>query len=566
MVFSGQVDQMILQTLHIQNLLLLKKLDMTFGAGLNILSGESGAGKSLVLYALALLLGARFDRSMLSGTCNQAVISGVWKMPMGHVLYGKLAEMGIVLEDGEDMIIRRVLGTSSGVYINDTPISLKGLAGLAVCFAEMYGQFAAHRLAESDYQRQLLDDYAGLGIDVALSRSCYRAWQQAVEELHEVVARHRLLQEQASYIEHTLSELKELDLRSGEIEDLQDQRREIREVVARMEQLKNASELLGGRRNQGLARDIDQVQLALSDDEDEEIAEIIDGLERARIEIVEAERSISSLLNQHHDGEASLEDIEARLFRISELARKHQTTPEQLHEVLDSLAAQAEEIEELARQEQRLGGVVDDTRRALDEVHTGLSKTRAQASAQFAAAVSKEFAALNMPNAAIRVELIALEQPSATGLERVQIVMRTQPDGDWRPVLKIASGGEMTRVLLAIALCLGEVEHATDMSGLPLVFDEIDAGMGGETAALLGARMKSLANSRQVLAVTHSPQMAACAGQHFMVRKQELEGAICTQVTVLHDDARREEIARMLAGETITPAARAAADALLAGA
>ena len=555
---------MFLQTLHIQNLLLIKKLDVRFGAGLNILSGESGAGKSLVLYALALLLGARFDRSMISGTRNQAVISGVWQVPEGHSLYGELSEMGIALEDGEAVIVRRVLGASSGVYINDTPIGLKAIARLATNFAEMYGQFAAHRLAESDYQRQLLDDYAGLGVDVGLSRNCYRAWQVAVEDLQNVVARHRLLQEQASYIEHTLAELTELDLRPGEIEDLQDQRREIREVTARMEQLKNASILLGGRKNQGIARDIDQVQLALSDDEDEVIAEVIDGLERARIEVAEAERSILSLLNQHHDGEASLEDIESRLFRISELARKHQTTPEQLHEVLDDLAAQAEEIEELARQEQRLGVVVDDSRRALDEIHAALSRTRAESAQRFAAVVSAEFATLNMPNAAIRLELIPLDQPSATGLERVQIVMRTQPEGDWRPVLKIASGGEMTRVLLAIALCLGEVEHTTDMSGLPLVFDEIDAGMGGETAAVLGARMKNLAMGRQVLAVTHSPQMAACADSHFMVRKQELDGAICTQVTVLEDESRREEIARMLAGETITPAARAAADALLA--
>ena len=553
-----------LQTLHIQNLLLLKKLDVRFASGLNIISGESGAGKSLVLYGLALLLGARFDRSMITAGCNQAFVSGVWHMPSGHILYRRLAEMGITLEDGEDVIVRRVLGASSGIYINDMPISLKALAGLATCFAEMYVQFAAHRLAESDYQRQILDDYAGLGIDVELSRGCFRSWQEAVEKLQKVADQHRLLQEQASYIAHTLEELQELDLRPGEIEDLQEQRREIRALTARMEQLKNASNFLNGRGQQGLVRDIDQVQLALSDDEDEVIAEVIDGLERARIEIVEAERTISSLLNQHYDGEASLEDIESRLFRISELARKHQTTPEQLHEVLDHLAAQAEEIEELARQEMSLGVIVDDTRRALNDVHSGLSRARAEATARFSGAVSAEFAALNMPNVAIQVELVALAQPSATGLERIQILMRTQSDADWQPVLKIASGGEMTRVLLAIALCLGEVECASDISGLPLIFDEIDAGMGGETAALLGARMKNLAATRQVLAVTHSPQMAACADAHFMVRKQEQEGSVCTEVTPLEGEYRREEIARMLAGERITPAARAAADALLA--
>ncbi|NQY81707.1 MAG: DNA repair protein RecN [Alphaproteobacteria bacterium] len=554
-----------LQTLHIRHLLLIERLDLNFGTGLNILSGESGAGKSLVLYAISLLLGARFDRSLLRGEGKQASVSGVWSLPPEHPIYARLEDSGIAVDPDEGIIVRRVLGQSSAIYINETPISLRTLGELADDFAEMYGQFAAHRLSEGEYQRQLLDDYAGLAAEVAQSRVCYADWQQAVLALHEGAARHAALQEQAGYIDHALAELQELDLHAGEVEQLQDQRREIRQLTARRAMLVKALDLMYGGGDQGILRQIDQMQSALSAGGDEVIEELICGLERARIELVEAERTIDALVHQNSEDDLSLDDIEERLFRISELARKHRTRPEALMEVQIVLEAQVTEIDELAEEKHHLSVEVDRQRRVLDGLHQDLSAARRVAAQGFGVALNAELPILNMPNAELEAELVDLDEPSPTGRERVHLLMRTQPDSPLRSMLKIVSGGELSRVLLAIALCLSGAEKSTTANPrLPLVFDEIDVGMGGETAAILGQRMKFLARSRQVLAVTHSPQMAASAECHFGVRKSTSAERVNTFVCVLEGTARREEIARMLAGETVTSAARAAAAALLA--
>lgn len=550
-----------LQSLHIRHLLLMEKLDIDFDAGLNIISGESGAGKSLVLYAIALLLGARFDHSLLAGG-RQASVSGAWRFEAEHEIFHVLEKMGIPTTADEAIMVRRQLGQTAGIFINDTPISLRGLRGLAEYFAEMYGQFAAHRLQEAEYQRYVLDDFAALLGTVQQSRTLYADWQQAREVYERVCEQYNELQKEAGYLEHTLQELDDLDLGPDEFTELTEQRRQVRQATVRLQSLSEVHNLMRGEGGVAVSRQIEQMQSALAGVEDDtEIKEFVEGLERARIELVELERSIEGMFDEAHDQESGLEDIEERLFRISELARKHRTSPEKISSVRDNLEAQLQRLDGLAAEKHRRGKEVDDLRRRMDQVQASLSKERRAVATRFADVVNAELPHLHLPKAALGVEITPLDAPSAAGCERVQFFVQTQEDVPMRPLMKVVSGGELSRLLLAIALCLGETQGA--VSRLPLMFDEVDAGMGGETAAVLGTRMQKLARSRQVLAVTHSPQMAASAECHIVVQKREAEGQLKSTAHRLNRDQRREEIARMLAGETLTQAARTAAEALL---
>ena len=547
-----------LRALYIRDLLLFREADLDLSPGLNILSGESGVGKSLVIYAIALLLGARFDRTLLKGE-SRASVSGVWTVSAGSAVAGLLSEQGLELEDGDRLTLRRQLGSNGQAFVNDCPVSLKFLTRLGLALEELYGQFSAHRLAEGDYQRRLVDEFAALTDLAAESRRGFLDWQEHAAAFDGAEAEFDALSSKMEFVSHALEEFEALDLKPGEYEELQQLRSALRREQSDQERLQQADALFQS--DVSVMSQLDHLSSLLEGSEDPELEVLREGLERARIEVDEVSRTISRKLFHDRSSSMGLEEVEERLFRISALARKHDTVASGLEEVRETLSGQVGALEALAGRKHVLGENLERVHRSLTEVQGRLSERRRVAAEDFSARVTSELPGLNMAEATFVAEVVPLEAPSAGGGEQVQFLLRTQPDAELRGLLKVASGGELSRLLLAMALSMGTVESAS-RAGV-LVFDEVDAGIGGETAAVLGGRLRKLARGRQIVAVTHSPQMAASAEDHFGVEKTLKGDQVESRVRMLEGLDRREEIARMLAGEEITEAARHAAQALL---
>ena len=552
-----------LQRLHIRHLLLLEDCQVDFSPALNVLSGESGAGKSLILQALALSMGTRFDHQLLSTGQKGGSVTALWQLPNDHAVWPLLAARGIIIDPEDGLVIRRQFGQPSGVYLNDAPVTLKTLHDLTPLLLEVYGQFAAHRLAEPDYQRHLVDDFGHLSPLVQQITTCYARWQDIAHILQQAQADATRLEERADYVAHVLEELHAENIVAGEWEQLEQQRHEARSHTLRLTQIHSALSMM---QKAGLSRQLDQIQITLgvaADDNDdaEELIPIIDGLERAGIELAEAERTLEQLHYIQQQSQWDLEAIEQRLFRFAELGRKHQVAPENLPAVTQALEQEAQQAATSRQELLHLQQEHDALTTTLHDLCAKLHQQRAQAAQEFCRVINAELPNLNMAHAAVDIPVTWLDAPSTSGQDRVQFLLRTQPDAENKPLLKVASGGELSRVLLAIALGLGQGKSS--ISGMSLVLDEVDAGMGGETAAILGGRLQFLGSKRQIIAVTHSPQVAAQADHHLKVSKKQQTERFLSDVTWLQGDSRREEIARMLAGETITDAARQAADALL---
>ena len=546
-----------LRQLAIHNIVLVERLELEFEPCLGVLTGETGAGKSILLDALGLALGARADSGLVRAGQDNASVSAEIELSPDHPALGLLEDQGIVAEPNEPLILRRTVRSDGGsrAFAAGTNVPaglLRDIGGQAV---EIHGQHDDRGLLNAKGHRALLDAFAKLD-----TSAVERAWNEVTRietELLEARAASAAAARDREWLEHASAEIAALAPEEGEETRLAEERAAMQAGLKAGESLTGLDELLGG--SDGA---IAQLRLAARRIErgaaDHPLfAEALASLDRALIEASEAEERISRAADALAFDPARLDQAEARLFDIRGLARKHRVEPDQLaalgttmREQLAAIEAGGERLAELDRQ-------LLAAREAYGAAADTLSKERHDAASRLDAAVASELAPLKLDAARFRTAIGAAE-PGPAGTDRIEFEVSTNPGAPFGPLTRIASGGELSRFILALKVALAEAGNAATM-----IFDEVDRGVGGAVASAIGERLARLAEQSQVLVVTHSPQVAARASHHYRIEKVHGEGGTRTNVRKLNDEERREEIARMLSGASITEEARAQASRLL---
>jgi DNA repair protein RecN (Recombination protein N) len=554
-----------LTALSIRDIVLIDKLDLEFGNGLSVLTGETGAGKSILLDALALALGGRGDASLVRSDAGQGQVTAVFDLAKNHPVFALLAENGIDAEDG--LILRRVQGADgrSRAFINDTAVSVQLLRQVGQSLVEIHGQHDDRALIDPAGHRDLVDAFAGLSADAVRVAEAYAAWQAAEEGRlsHErEIAASRANQD---YLSHAVEELRQLEPQAGEEETLAARRQLMMHAEKLAGELAEALDALQGEGTSGarLAAALRRIERQASvapatlSPVAEALARVLAEIEAARVGIETAIAATSFEPNE-------LERAEERLFTLRAIARKHKVAVDDLPTLLQRLEAELGALDVSEAKASSLAKAVEAARRDYDTKALALSKARRQAANRLDREVMAELAPLKLEKASFitNIETVELADGGPGGIDRVTFWVRTNPGTEPGPLMKVASGGELARFILALKVVL-----AARGSAPTLIFDEADAGVGGATAAAVGERLARLAANVQVLAVTHAPQVAAVASGHLLIAKEPVRGpkgeAMATRVAVLEGEHRREEIARMLAGQTITDEARRAAERLM---
>lgn len=557
-----------LTALSIRNIVLIDRLDLAFEPGLSVLTGETGAGKSILLDAFALALGARGDSALVRAGESQGQVTAVFEPEADHPVRALLGASG-VSADGA-LILRRNQSQDgrTKAFINDEPVSVQLLRRVGTTLVEIHGQHDDRALMDAATHRQLLDAYGGLLDDAEAVRRHWERWRSAEAALAEQARAVEDARANAEFLRHALDELEALDPQPGEEEALAERRQMMQHASRIAGDLEEALDALAGR--QGIESRLSPVlrRLERHRGAGERIETVIAALERALIEAAEARGAVERLIHASQFSPEALEKAEERLFRLRAAARKHRVAPAQLPELMDRLRAS---LDAAGASEDALAALRREARRARDqytEAAAALSARRREAAARLDAAVAAELPPLRLEKA----RFITQAEPRSDGgqdvpggpwgFDDVAFHVQTNPGAAPGPLMKIASGGELSRFMLALKAALAEKGGAST-----LIFDEIDSGAGGAVASAIGERLARLGRRAQVLAITHAPQVAAHASRHLRIAKHALdEGGVermVTRVTRLDAGSRREEIARMLAGAVITDEARAAAARLM---
>jgi DNA repair protein RecN (Recombination protein N) len=546
-----------LSQLAIANIVLVERLELEFDRGLGVLTGETGAGKSILLDALGLALGARADSALVRAGQNEGTVSAELALPVAHPLFEALAEQGIVTEPGEPLIVRRIVKVDGGsrAFIGGMAVPASVLRELGAGAVEIHGQHDDRGLLNPKGHRALLDAFGQL--DCGPVAACWAHVRQLEESLAEARTAVESAQRDRDYLEHASREISELAPEEGEETRLAEERAAMQAGVKAGEALTGLDEILGG--SDGALAQLRQAARKIERGAAEHplLAEALAALDRAVIEAAEADDRIARAADALTFDPVRLEQAEARLFDIRALARKHRVEPDALAALGEQMRAQLAAIdaggEKIASLEQQLA----EARRAYDSAAAALSEQRRAAAVKLDAAVAAELAPLKLDAARFRTAIVAAE-PGPAGSDRLEFEVSTNPGSPFGQLTRIASGGELSRFILALKVALAEAGSAATM-----IFDEIDRGVGGAVASAIGERLARLAEQSQVLVVTHSPQVAARAAHHYRIEKSHGPEGTRTAVRKLEASERREEIARMLSGASVTDEARAQATRLL---
>lgn len=549
-----------LTALSIRDVVLIEALDLDFGAGLGALTGETGAGKSILLDALGLVLGARADSGLVRNGATQAVVTASFDLPGDHGAAALLAENGLEADRGEPLVIRRILKADGGsrATVNAQPASAGLLKELAAHLVEIHGQHDDRGLLNPRGHRALLDAFGR--IDTATITGAHRAWRDAEAHLATAMAELETAARDREWLEHAVAELNALAPEPGEEELLAASRADMQKGARLAEDLVSITAHFEG--SDGAAAQLRQAARRLDRiaGEHPALAEALAALDRAVIEASETEDRLEAARQALSFDPARLDEMETRLFDLRAMARKHRVEPDALPTLAIDLAGRLERIEAGGEGVARLEAEVATARAAYERAAAELSMARTSAAARLDAAVSAELAPLKLDTARFRttVDILPEAQWGPAGRDRVEFEISTNPGAPFAPLIKIASGGELSRFILALKVALAEEGGARTM-----IFDEIDRGVGGAVASAIGERLARLADRAQILVVTHSPQVAARADAHWLIAKSHDGIVTRTGVTVLDAEERREEIARMLSGAAVTDEARAQAARLL---
>ncbi|MSO75847.1 MAG: DNA repair protein RecN [Alphaproteobacteria bacterium] len=551
-----------LQTLTIRDFVLIDRLALAFGRGLAVLTGETGAGKSILLDALGLALGARGEGAgVVRQGATQASVVAEFDLPSPHAARVLLDEQGIARAD--TLVLRRVVGLDgrSRAFINDEPVSVGLLRQVGDTLVEIQGQSAEHGLLEPASHGALLDSFAKLGEHLAECRAGWLAWQDASRARSEAAAELAAARRDEDYLRHALDGLTRLAPEVGEDASLSLTRQRLMARGKIQEALHSATaELTQGRGASSALRTAERHIARVADRAGGQLDQALAALGRAAIEAEEAEAELGQLGQRLDSGEDGLAAVDERLFQLRAEARKHNTSVDALPALCESMAAT---LAQLQGDNDRLAGLTQGeaaARGAYIRAAEALGALRRKTATAFDRRVMAELAPLHLERARFATRIEALEESHwrADGRERIAFEVATIPGLAPGPLARVASGGELARLMLALRVVL-----AAKGSAPTLVFDEVDTGVGGAVAAAVGERLARLAEQVQVLVVTHSPQVAALGNDHWRVVKSNARNAVETRVEALDDTARQEEIARMLSGRQVTDAARAAALSLM---
>ena len=543
-----------LRSLDIRDVLIIDHLSLEFAPGLNVLTGETGAGKSILLDALGFVLGWRGRAELVRAGAAQGEVTAEFDLPAGHAARAVLAAAGFA--DPDELILRRV-NTADGrktAYINDRRVSGEVLRELSDTLVELHGQHDDRGLLNPRGHRNLLDDFAG--VDLTAARAAWRAQSAARDALMQATAALERAQVEEDYLRHAVAELDKLAPEQGEEATLDAKRRMMQGAAKIRADIQRAYAGLtdGG---EATLREAMRWLEGASDRANGQLDAPLAALGRALIELGDAQAGVESCLRQLDFNPSELDAMEERLFAIRALARKHGVLADDLGGFADGLRLRLAAIDGGAAGIAKLEQTLDEAQRSFQRVAMALTKARRAAAQRLDRAMAAELAPLKMERAVFTTE-VSLGEQGPEGVDAVQFTVATNPGAPAGALNKIASGGELSRFLLALKVCL-----TGDTPGLTLIFDEIDRGVGGATADAVGRRLKSLAGQAQVLVVTHSPQVAALGGHHWRVEKRVVKGQTLSTVVPLSPADRIEEIGRMLSGDSVTEAAREAARALL---
>jgi DNA repair protein RecN (Recombination protein N) len=550
--------------LSIRDIVLIERLDLEFSAGLSVLTGETGAGKSILLDSLSLALGGRGDGSLVRHGVEKGQVTAVFDVPPGHAARAMIRDNG--LDDDGDLVFRRVQNSDgrTRVFLNDQPTSVALMRDVGRLLVEIHGQHDDRALIDAEAHRALIDAYGGLGEDCEAIGRLHAAWREAERALKTQRERVETAQREGEWLRASVAELEKLSPQDGEEEELADRRARMMKSEKTAADISEADEILNGQGSampvlSGLMRRLERKAAEAP----ELLSETVAALDRAVNAIADAQTAVEAALRAADFNPRELEQTEERLFALRAAARKFNVPVDSLAELASRMVADLAELDAGEERMQALEARVAECAAAYGHAARSLSERRHNTADALAKAVMAELPALKLERAEF---MVAIESDPAragpSGIDTVEFHVRTNPGTRAGPIMKVASGGELSRFLLALKVALADRGSAPT-----LVFDEIDTGVGGAVADAIGQRLKRLSSGVQVLSVTHAPQVAARAATHFLIAKGPAEGseAIATRVATMDDDGRREEIARMLAGASITEEARAAAARLLAG-
>lgn len=548
-----------LRGLDIRDMLIIERLNLEFQPGLNVLTGETGAGKSILLDALGFVLGWRGRAELVRQGAEQGEVVAIFDLEADHPAKDVLAAAG--LPETDDLILRRV-NTADGrktAWVNDRRVSGEVLRQLSDVLVELHGQHDDGGLLNPRGHRTLLDDFGRLDADVGAVRAAWRALSVAEGALKRAQAALDEVAREEEFLRHAVSELDKLDPQPGEEEALDSRRRLIKASERIGEDIAKAYAAIGSHGAEGTISDAVRWLEGVADKAEGKLDEPLAAVSRALNELGSAQMAIEDCISELAFNPSELEQVEERLFAIRGLARKHGVLPDDLAEFAEGLRGKLVALDGGEADLKALRAEVAKAQGAYEQRAALLSGKRKAAAAMLDNAMAVELAPLKMERAVFATEINATE-PGSEGRDEVAFTVATNPGAPSGPLNKIASGGELSRFLLALKVCLTK-----EASGLTMIFDEIDRGVGGATADAVGRRLAQLAENTQVLVVTHSPQVAARGRHHWRVEKAVAEGMTTSIVTSLDAGARVDEVARMLAGDIVTEEARGAAKALLAG-
>lgn len=556
-----------LSRLSIRDIVLIERLDIEFSPGLAVLTGETGAGKSILLDAFALALGGRGDAALVRHGAEQGQVTASFDVAKTHPAFAILKANGLddreVDESGE-LILRRVqlADGRTRAFINDQSVSVQTLKAVGATLVEIHGQHDERALVDAATHRRLLDAFAGLEKDVAALETLWEGRRTARTALDAHRAGMERAAREADYLRHAADELKQLAPQDGEETTLAERRATMMQGEKIAADLREAQEAVGGPHSPvaSLAAAVRRLERRAGS-APQLVEPAVKAIDAAINALEEADQHLNAALAAADFDPLELERIEERLFALRAAARKYSTPVDSLAALAAQYVADVALIDAGA---DRLVVLEKDAAEAdarYSAAAAKLSAARTKAAEKLNKAVGAELAPLKLERAKFMTQVEADDAaPGPQGIDRVEFWVQTNPGTRPGPLMKVASGGELSRFLLALKVVLSDKGSAPT-----LVFDEIDTGVGGAVADAIGARLGRLASKVQVMAVTHAPQVAARADQHLLISKAALDKGkrVATRVAALEQDHRREEIARMLAGAEITAEARAAADRLI---
>ena len=555
-----------LVSLSIRDFVLIEKLDLAFAragkGGLGVLTGETGAGKSILIDALGLAMGARADSAAVRRGAFQASVAASFDLPKVHPVHAILAEQGLADEDV--LTLRRTIGADGRgrAFVNDQPASVGLLRRLGDTLVEIQGQMEQHGLLDVATHRTSLDAFAGLEKHAAAVRTAWWQWRAAEQARAEAEAAAQAARRDEDFLRHAVTELEALAPQADDEEKLASERQLLRAGSTLGEAVAQAlAELEQGRGTLAALRTAHRLIERNVDKAAGRLDASLAVLDRALSEATEAQAQLEAARDALEFDPARLEKIEERLFALRALARKHNVPVAELAVFAGKMTDQLAALDSGEVGLKQLAAAAKAARASYVAVAEAQSAARRKGATRLDRAVAAELGPLKLEKAKFVTELAPLSEAewSESGTDRIQFMVATNPGTPPAPIARIASGGELSRFLLALKVCLAKVGDAAT-----IVFDEVDSGIGGATAAAVGERLKRLSRDVQVLVVTHSPQVAAIADRHWLIRKTTTRSAASTDVLALDAKGRREEIARMLSGAEVTAEARAAADRLLA--